>query len=288
MEQDVVFQHWPYVDKHGPIFFDSGDGKWHYEDHDPPANSDFQERMTTIKSFFCPADTGAIVDEASNPEWARSRGNYKGCVGPGSYFGGDFPTDSWVWNPELDPSAGGTLPVRKGPGVFKVNYGQSYDVGMPDPNNPGQTITGPPVAQTRIEDIHDGTSNTVMFSEGLNSTSQGWGGTIGEITHGDPGGSIFMTWDVPNSPTGDVMYQPCPQDQGDTGYMAPCVSSWSNPAADVQPWTAHYGARSNHSGGVNASFADGSVKFIANNVGLVVWRQLGTRSGGEVIDASTY
>src|SRR5215831_7139408 len=55
MEQDVVFQHWPYVDKHGPIFFDSGDGKWHYEDHDPPTNSDFQERMTTIKSFFCPA-----------------------------------------------------------------------------------------------------------------------------------------------------------------------------------------------------------------------------------------
>jgi prepilin-type N-terminal cleavage/methylation domain-containing protein/prepilin-type processing-associated H-X9-DG protein len=282
MEQDVLYQHWPYINKHGAIYFNPMDGMWHYEDHDPPTNSDYPERSTTIKAFFCPADTGPIVNEGNNPEWARTRGNYKGCIGPGSYYGGDFPTDSWVSPLELDPSAGGSLPVAKGPGIFKVNSGQSYDVGLPDPNNNNQIITSAAVAYTRIEDIRDGTSNTVMFSEGLNPTLQNaWGGTVGEITHGDPGGSIFSTWDTPNTKNPDELYLPCPQDQGDPGYQAPCVST-------AVQWTSHYAARSYHPGGVNAAFGDGSVKFVTNSVGLVVWRQLGTRAGGEVVDTSSY
>jgi prepilin-type processing-associated H-X9-DG protein len=42
-------------------------------------------------------------------------------------------------------------------------------------------------------------------------------------------------------------------------------------------------ARSFHPGGVNASFLDGSVKFISNGVTQSTWRSLGTRAGGEVV-----
>ncbi len=45
---------------------------------------------------------------------------------------------------------------------------------------------------------------------------------------------------------------------------------------------------SNHSGGVNLLLGDGSVRFMKNSVGLSVWRALGTRNGGEVINASDY
>jgi prepilin-type processing-associated H-X9-DG protein len=45
---------------------------------------------------------------------------------------------------------------------------------------------------------------------------------------------------------------------------------------------------SNHPGGVNLCFADGSVKFIKDSVGLQTWWALGTRAGGEVVDASSY
>jgi prepilin-type N-terminal cleavage/methylation domain-containing protein/prepilin-type processing-associated H-X9-DG protein len=41
-------------------------------------------------------------------------------------------------------------------------------------------------------------------------------------------------------------------------------------------------SRSYHSGGLNASFMDGSVKFVANAVAQATWRALGTRDGGEV------
>ncbi len=50
----------------------------------------------------------------------------------------------------------------------------------------------------------------------------------------------------------------------------------------------HLAARSYHPGGVNISFADGSVRFIKNSVNLLTWNALGTRSGGEVISADQY
>jgi prepilin-type processing-associated H-X9-DG protein len=42
------------------------------------------------------------------------------------------------------------------------------------------------------------------------------------------------------------------------------------------------GARSNHTGGVNVLFGDGSVHFISDAVDPVTWTSLSTRSGGEV------
>ena len=43
------------------------------------------------------------------------------------------------------------------------------------------------------------------------------------------------------------------------------------------------GARSRHSGGVNLLVGDGSVRFVANGIGLPAWQALATRAGGEVL-----
>jgi prepilin-type processing-associated H-X9-DG protein len=43
-----------------------------------------------------------------------------------------------------------------------------------------------------------------------------------------------------------------------------------------------------HSGGVNVSMADGSVKFIKDSINRATWWSLGTRANGEVIDAGAY
>ena len=45
---------------------------------------------------------------------------------------------------------------------------------------------------------------------------------------------------------------------------------------------------SNHPGGVNICFADGSVHFIKNRVNLFTWWALGTRNGAEVISSDSY
>ncbi len=46
--------------------------------------------------------------------------------------------------------------------------------------------------------------------------------------------------------------------------------------------------RSNHPGGVNFAFADGSVKFIKASIGDQAYQALGTRAGGEVFSADSY
>ena len=46
-------------------------------------------------------------------------------------------------------------------------------------------------------------------------------------------------------------------------------------------------SRSFHPGGVNALFADGSVRFIKDSISLITWRSLGTMASGEVISADS-
>ena len=43
-------------------------------------------------------------------------------------------------------------------------------------------------------------------------------------------------------------------------------------------------ARSAHSGGVNLLMADGSLRFVSDGIERHVWRGLGTRNGGELVD----
>jgi prepilin-type N-terminal cleavage/methylation domain-containing protein/prepilin-type processing-associated H-X9-DG protein len=61
-------------------------------------------------------------------------------------------------------------------------------------------------------------------------------------------------------------------------------SSWIyfvNPQGTAPP-------TSNHPGGVNIAFADGSVKFVKDSVGLQAWWALGTRAGGETVSSDQY
>ena len=44
-----------------------------------------------------------------------------------------------------------------------------------------------------------------------------------------------------------------------------------------------FSAQSRHTGGVNASFADGSVRFVSNSVTIGAWRALSTRSAGDIV-----
>ena len=47
-------------------------------------------------------------------------------------------------------------------------------------------------------------------------------------------------------------------------------------------------ASSNHPGGVNVGFCDGSVKFVKDSVDIPTWWALGTRNGKEIIGADAY
>jgi prepilin-type processing-associated H-X9-DG protein len=61
------------------------------------------------------------------------------------------------------------------------------------------------------------------------------------------------------------------------------------PCLVVSTFAYAYGAaRSRHPGGVNALFADGSVRFIKNSINGATWIALGSIGGGEVISSDSY
>ena len=93
-----------------------------------------------------------------------------------------------------------------------------------------------------------------------NVTSAYYAGTAYYRDH--PGfTSSYTHTAVPNSPLGDCM----------------------NPNND-----AHVAARGYHPGGVNIALCDGSIRFVKGTIALPVWKNLGTRGGGEVISADQY
>jgi prepilin-type N-terminal cleavage/methylation domain-containing protein/prepilin-type processing-associated H-X9-DG protein len=125
-----------------------------------------------------------------------------------------------------------------------------------------------------VRDITDGTSNTLAFAEQINGQGADYRGFTwwGDATS-------FTTYLVPNSTLPDVSNGGC---KYPFGLNPPCVTKGgSNPFQ-------YYGARSRHSGGVNATMCDGSVRFFKNTIGLNVWRGLGTSQGGEVLSSDSY
>jgi prepilin-type processing-associated H-X9-DG protein len=55
---------------------------------------------------------------------------------------------------------------------------------------------------------------------------------------------------------------------------------------DLTKMYAGYGwraARSRHPGGVNVAMADGSLRFVADDVEPAVWKAAATRAGGEAV-----
>ena len=88
---------------------------------------------------------------------------------------------------------------------------------------------------------------------------------------GVTGFSMFNTIQTPNDhqyPFGGCRFNGMPDWNMDNGFV--------------------YGASSDHPGGVNVLFADGSVRFVKDGIDRMVWWSLGTKAGGEVISGDQY
>jgi prepilin-type N-terminal cleavage/methylation domain-containing protein/prepilin-type processing-associated H-X9-DG protein len=217
-------------------------------------------RETQIPLWYCPSDVSPTGNELFSPVWGLWRGNYRGCVGSTDVYGA--PLDN------VGPT---------GTGAFSVEPGQRFARG-----------TGaPPTKYVKLSELIDGTSNTLLLSEGIVPTIDIWGGPLGSLIYGNMGGALFSGWQTPNSSVPDNVIGPCPSDQGDTTYPEEtCFQISGHPGAgNTGGAKAFAAARSWHSGGVNVALADGSVDFFGDDVDIYLWRSMATASGGEVLQS---
>jgi prepilin-type processing-associated H-X9-DG protein len=188
------------------------------------------------------------------------------------------------------------VPAGGAPNNYRLNQG--YNIlysGIPG----GSTNAGMPPADgpfwdnsmTRLTDITDGTSNTALASEKLKGD---WSNAM--VTART---DTFELNDYPDNPdwwntsceglditdlsrqgNSDLGQQWLTGSHSNSGYYhtnLPNKRSCKKPSGRVATL-----ASSVHTGGVNVSLCDGSVRFVRDSVTLFAWRSLGSRNLGEV------
>lgn len=210
----------------------------------------------TIPLFLCPADLMRPVGVGYGVQ-VLGPVNYAACLGTGTTNGGAPYGSPW----DAD-------------GIFRAK------------------------TRGRVSEIRDGLSNTVAFSESI----LGVGPTA---TGPAPGSSqtVYANVNPPLTPaacaaptvwnsqqprgylwaTGEIRcasynhYYPPNAPQYD------CIANIVKPGPENFTAVGFKGARSYHTGGVNALLADGSVRFFSNDIDPAVWSAMSTRAGGEII-----
>jgi prepilin-type processing-associated H-X9-DG protein len=125
---------------------------------------------------------------------------------------------------------------------------------------------------TTLANISDGLSNTAMVSELILTTDVVDHDIRGRYYNPAHSGVAFSTRLPPNTQVPD-QFDWC---SSQPAKRAPCI------------WTGQFIfvlARSHHAGGVNMALCDGSVRFVRDSVNPATYRALGSRNGGEVVDA---
>ena len=135
----------------------------------------------------------------------------------------------------------------------------------------------------KIRQLIDGTSKTIMMSEiiagrcdNLNECNEF--DLRGCWAEPNMGPSAYTHRLTPNSSAPDD-FGWCPDGYASHPYI-PCILPTG---ASNSQWFV--GARSFHTGGVQAVYADGHVDYHSDNTDIFLWQALSTIAGGEVVDA---
>ena len=132
--------------------------------------------------------------------------------------------------------------------------------------------------ETKLSDIVDGSSKTIMMAEYLTGLQLAASDLRGHMWGNAPELFVRLT---PNSSAQDIYYETewC----GTAAHNSlpdnlPCRLGPNNPPGQNSP-----GARSRHVGGVYVLLADGSVRFATDNVDHTTWAHLGWMADGQVL-----
>jgi prepilin-type N-terminal cleavage/methylation domain-containing protein/prepilin-type processing-associated H-X9-DG protein len=235
-------------------------------------------RGATVKVYLCPADPfnalpyvdASGVDAPAEVTWAR--GNYAATCG---FTDSDHTTN--------DGNAQGNNPFD----------GQSGDGNVPGYPPPGPALSKGPIFYfstsgkgSQMSEITDGTSTTIMFNEvraGIFPQD-----SRGTWAMGHPGASLTEAGRSYNPTPNNTLDSPDGQTYGDElqncykfwyygiGYQAG-MGCFPNTSGDQMNSAI---ARSLHTNGVNAAFADGSVHFVNNNIDQYTWCILQSKNDG--------
>ncbi len=246
----------------------------------------------TFSSFLCPSDgenqngklpngqagpgnpngqfCNQVTDQSGTPTSWTPVSNYAGSFGD-NYCGGPL-CNNLPWETPYNGNPPPGKPRIGFNGFWGTNFGGSDGFTAGQGKMRGffdYRLTQPPPT---IAAVTDGTSNTIIVGEMLPSRSAD--SNFWFQNGGLAGMTVPLGW---NSNTVDAASSSCNQ-------------NWQGASA---PLGCRFGAAakgfvSQHPGGANFAFADGSVHFLKSNINHATYCALGSIRGGEVTSSDTY
>ncbi len=215
----------------------------------------------------CPSDG----DEPDNPRYC----NYRGSMGPQCNAG---PRD--CNGDRFQPWCNGTsdYPPRPLDPPRLPGYGPSANHG--DTLDPADVrgLFARSGARIRVASVTDGMSNTLMIGELLpylnysyriSTTDAGWANS--------DGGSNPASTIVP------INYFIDPSLHGQTQFVNCAVNCPQGPERCIWNWAVSWAVKSNHPGGTNFAFGDGSVRFLSQDIDHATYQYLGCRNDRQAV-----
>jgi len=144
---------------------------------------------------------------------------------------------------------------------------------------------------TRIEEIQDGSSYTILVGEHKSAADLGWASgtsaTLRNTGHAPNGSTSFP----PVLKADNSMIDNTPDGSPNDEFGAQPIEATKNETPEqarqrIQRYCGGYS--SFHPGGANICFGDGSVRFVKNSVKASTFARLGNRADGELISADEY
>jgi prepilin-type N-terminal cleavage/methylation domain-containing protein/prepilin-type processing-associated H-X9-DG protein len=260
-----------------------------------PDPTELTVHKASVSTFLCPSDgivnTGSgdstVMFQCGNFNYVGNTGHPRTVLLPG------------------DPPNGGNVSQLTGViSMSRMYTGQGACASTASAATTNLNVT--------LASISDGTSNTAAVSESLLNDGSGNSSDPRRNFNYTNSGIVdpFIQVDVPalavvqDGLAGPINWQPWSIYKGHTWAY---TDAWQkhvyshllppNSAPIITYYTDTFrccegdsamNPTSNHPGGVNVGFMDGSVHFIKNTISLPVWWFMGTRGRGEIISADTY
>jgi prepilin-type N-terminal cleavage/methylation domain-containing protein/prepilin-type processing-associated H-X9-DG protein len=228
--------------------------------------------LAVVAAFLCPSDARAGQQNTCS---------YHGCYGTTTNDNypqtggctGLFTVERSFGIPACTDGTSGTIAFAEALVGDGMGYGRiGHNIANPSRYR-GNVLMSAAVPAPPGARILDAFRDKAAVMAGLDACASAFRGTNYIADHrgwrwglGVTGFSMFNTIQTPNDAQyafGGCRFNGMPDWNMDNGFV--------------------YGVTSNHPGGANVLFADGSARFVRDGVDRMVWWSLGTRAGGEVV-----
>jgi prepilin-type N-terminal cleavage/methylation domain-containing protein/prepilin-type processing-associated H-X9-DG protein len=231
----------------------------------------------SVKEFVCPSDP---LGGNSPFSASHDTNSYYVCVGTSTNQTNS--NTSIVSFAALGITTSGIFGMQYNVGMQAITDGSSNTIAVGEavvngpntvPRQPNMGVQGVSAVPTALDTLVDARTNPATIQSGMQACTTAWQTASTSFqnqrgsswAHGGFAHTMFNTIVQPNS----NQWSYCDH------YGSSAVGTFGN-------------ASSYHPGGVNCLFADGSTHFLKNSINQMTWWALGTKAGGEVVDASGY